>query len=217
MSEKEGKKDFHSRRVHYFYQKRLHIMEDRVIMTMMLKCYWSKSGLTTHSYLLHGEIFNREGGWMSRRETYESRTEALLLPIAEENGVEIYDVEYVKEGSDWYLRAYIDKPGGADINDCERVSRALSDRLDEEDFIEDAYVLEVSSPGLGRTLKKDKHLQRSLGEEVEIRLYKPVEKCREFAGTLKEFDAQSVTIQTAQGERAFDRKDVALIRLALDF
>ncbi|HJB92278.1 MAG TPA: ribosome maturation factor RimP [Candidatus Eisenbergiella merdigallinarum] len=154
---------------------------------------------------------------MSRRETYESRTEALLLPIAEENGVEIYDVEYVKEGSDWYLRAYIDKPGGVDINDCERVSRALSDRLDEEDFIEDAYVLEVSSPGLGRTLKKDKHLQRSLGEEVEIRLYKPVEKCREFAGTLKEFDAQSVTIQTAQGERAFDRKDVALIRLALDF
>ena len=154
---------------------------------------------------------------MSRRETYESRMEALLLPIAEENGVEIYDVEYVKEGSDWYLRAYIDKPGGVDINDCERVSRALSDRLDEEDFIEDAYVLEVSSPGLGRTLKKDKHLQRSLGEEVEIRLYKPVEKCREFAGTLKEFDAQSVTIQTAQGERAFDRKDVALIRLALDF
>ena len=154
---------------------------------------------------------------MSRRETYESRTEALLLPIAEENGVEIYDVEYVKEGSDWYLRAYIDKPGGVDINDCERVSRALSDRLDEEDFIEDAYVLEVSSPGLGRTLKKDKHLQRSLGEEVEIRLYKPVEKCREFAGTLKEFDAQSVTIQTAQGERAFDRKDVALIRLAMDF
>ena len=91
---------------------------------------------------------------MSRRETYETRAEELLLPIAEENGVEIYDVEYVKEGSDWYLRAYIDKPGGVDINDCERVSRTLSDRLDEEDFIEDAYILEVSSPGLGRTLKK---------------------------------------------------------------
>ena len=91
---------------------------------------------------------------MSRRETYETRAEELLLPIAEENGVEIYDVEYVKEGSDWYLRAYIDKPGGVDINDCELVSRTLSDRLDEEDFIEDAYILEVSSPGLGRTLKK---------------------------------------------------------------
>ena len=154
---------------------------------------------------------------MSRRETYEARTEEILLPIAEKNGVEIYDVEYGKEGSDWYLRAYIHKPGGVTIDDCERVSRELSDRLDQEDFIEDAYVLEVSSPGLGRTLKKEKHLQKSLGEEVEIRLYKPVEKCREFAGILKAFDAQSVTIQTAQGDRTFDRKDVALIRLALDF
>ena len=154
---------------------------------------------------------------MSRRETYEARTEEILLPIAEKNGVEIYDVEYGKEGSDWYLRAYIDKPGGVTIDDCERVSRELSDRLDQEDFIEDAYVLEVSSPGLGRTLKKEKHLQKSLGEEVEIRLYKPVEKCREFAGIPKAFDAQSVTIQTAQGDRTFDRKDVALIRLALDF
>ena len=154
---------------------------------------------------------------MSRRETYEARTEEILLPIAEKNGVEIYDVEYGKEGSDWYLRAYIDKPGGVTIDDCERVSRELSDRLDQEDFIEDAYVLEVSSPGLGRTLKKEKHLQKSLGEEVEIRLYKPEEKCREFAGILKAFDAQSVTIQTAQGDRTFDRKDVALIRLALDF
>ena len=108
---------------------------------------------------------------MSKRETYEAKTEELLLPIAEENGVEIYDVEYVKEGSDWYLRAYIDKPDGVNIGDCEAVSRALSDKLDEADFIEDAYILEVSSPGLGRTLKKDKHLEKSLGEEVEIRLY----------------------------------------------
>ena len=90
---------------------------------------------------------------MSKRETYENSTEKLLLPIVEKLGVEIYDVEYVKEGSDFYLRAYIDKPGGVDINDCEQVSRALSDALDEEDFIPDAYILEVSSPGLGRTLK----------------------------------------------------------------
>ena len=154
---------------------------------------------------------------MSRRETYEMKTQELLEPIAQENGVEIYDVEYGKEGSDWYLRAYIDKPGGVTIDDCERVSRELSDRLDQEDFIEDAYVLEVSSPGLGRTLKKETHLQKSLGEEVEIRLYNPVEKCREFAGILKAFDAQSVTIQTAQGDRTFHREDVALIRLPLDF
>ena len=107
---------------------------------------------------------------MSKREDYESRTEELLAPIAEVNQVEIYDVEYVKEGSDYYLRAYIDKPEGVNILDCENVSRALSEALDKADFIPDAYILEVSSPGLGRTLKKDKHLQKSIGEEVEIDL-----------------------------------------------
>ena len=110
---------------------------------------------------------------MSKGRTIETRTEEVLAPIAEANGVEIYDVEYVKEGSDWYLRAYIDKPEGVNILDCENVSRALSDKLDEEDFIDDAYILEVSSPGLGRTLKKDKHLEKSLGEEVELRLDRP--------------------------------------------
>ena len=89
---------------------------------------------------------------MSKREVYETRTEALLQPIATAQGVEIYDVEYVKEGSDYYLRAYIDKAEGVSIVDCENVSRALSDALDREDFIPDAYILEVSSPGLGRTL-----------------------------------------------------------------
>ncbi len=158
---------------------------------------------------------------MSKRETYESRTEELLLPIAEKEGVEIYDVEYVKEGSDFYLRAYIDKPGGVDINDCERVSRALSDALDEKDFIADAYILEVSSPGLGRMLKKDKHLAKSLGEAVELKTYKPIEKCREFEGILKGYDKESVTIEveeeTGKKELVFARPDVASIRLALDF
>ena len=92
---------------------------------------------------------------MSKGKTIESRTEELLEPIALAHGVEIYDVEYVKEGSDWYLRAYIDKPEGVCIQDCEDVSRVLSDRLDEEDYIGNAYILEVSSPGLGRVLKKD--------------------------------------------------------------
>lgn len=101
---------------------------------------------------------------MSRREDYEKRTEELLMPIVTKNGIEIYDVEYVKEGSDWYLRAYIDKPEGVNIIDCENVSRELSDVLDKEDFIPDAYILEVSSPGLGRTLKKDKHLEKSIGK-----------------------------------------------------
>lgn len=154
---------------------------------------------------------------MSKRETYESKTETLLAPIAAANGVEIYDVEYVKEGADWYLRAYIDKPGGVNIQDCENVSRALSDALDVEDFIADAYILEVSSPGLGRTLKKDKHLEKSIGMQVELKTYKPIEKCKDFSGVLKSYDADTVTIETETGEQVFDRSDVALIRLALDF
>lgn len=154
---------------------------------------------------------------MSKRETYEMHTEELLLPIAERNGVEIYDVEYVKEGSDYYLRAYIDKPEGVNILDCENVSRELSDALDREDFIPDAYILEVSSPGLGRTLKKDRHLEKSIGSEVEIKLFKPIDKCKEFSGILEAFDAETLTI-TANGNRqTFQRSEIALIRLALDF
>lgn len=154
---------------------------------------------------------------MSKREDYESRTETLLQPIAAARGVEIYDVEYVKEGSDWYLRAYIDKPEGVTINDCENVSRALSDVLDAEDYIADAYILEVSSPGLGRTLKKDRHLEKSLGKEIEVKTYKPIDKQKEFSGILKAYDAETITIEEEGAERVFQRSDVALIRLALDF
>lgn len=152
---------------------------------------------------------------MSRREDYEARTEELLAPVAEANGVFVYDVEYVKEGSDYYLRAYIDKSGGVNIQDCENVSRALSDMLDREDFIPDAYILEVSSPGLGRALKKDRHLRASLGEEVEIKLYKPVEKCKEFAGVLESFDSEILVVRVGDIPRTFKRSDVALVRLAL--
>ncbi|MCI8358366.1 MAG: ribosome maturation factor RimP [Lachnospiraceae bacterium] len=154
---------------------------------------------------------------MSKRGNYEAETERLLAPIAQRCGVEIYDIEYVKEGSDWYLRAYIDKPEGVNINDCENVSRALSDELDREDFIEDAYILEVSSPGLGRTLKKDKHLAKSIGEEVEIKTYKPIEKQKEFQGVLKAFDTETVTIETENAEKIFARNEIALIRLAFHF
>ena len=154
---------------------------------------------------------------MSKRETYEARCEQLLLPITEKFGVEIYDVEYVKEGSDFYLRAYIDKPEGVNIIDCENVSRALSEALDKEDFIPDAYILEVSSPGLGRSLKKDKHLQKSIGQEVEIKLFKPIDKCKEFAGVLDSFDEENITILEENVPRTFSRAEIALIRLALDF
>lgn len=154
---------------------------------------------------------------MSRRETYEQRTEELLKPIAEENGVEIYDVEFVKEAGEYYLRAYIDKEGGVNIGDCESVSRKLSDELDKEDFIEEGYILEVSSPGLGRTLKKDRHLEKSIGEEVEIKLYKPIDKVKEFTGILKSFDEKSITITENDEERTYERSGIAKIRLTFDF
>lgn len=154
---------------------------------------------------------------MAGARDYEARTVTLLEPIAEKFGCEIYDVEYVKEGSEWYLRCYIDKPDGVNIQDCENVSRALSDQLDEEDFIPDAYILEVSSPGLGRALKKDRHLQKSIGEAVELKTYRPIEKCKEFSGVLRSFDKDTVTIGTEEKEMVFQRSDVALIRLALDF
>ncbi len=154
---------------------------------------------------------------MSKRETYETKTENLLSPIASANNVEIYDIEYVKEGADWYLRAYIDKPEGVTINDCENVSRALSDALDQADFIEDAYILEVSSPGLGRTLKKDKHFEKSLGCKVELKTYKPIEKCKEFSGVLKGYDDKTITLETDSGVQVFEKTDVALIKLAFDF
>ena len=154
---------------------------------------------------------------MSKRDIYENRTEELLKPIVEKAEVEIYDVEYVKEGSDFYLRVYIDKSSGVNINDCETVSRALSDVLDEKDYIHDAYILEVSSPGLGRTLRKDKHLEKSLGEDVEIKTYKPIDKCKEFNGMLKSYDDHTVTIISDNKELSFARNEIAQIRLAFIF
>lgn len=155
---------------------------------------------------------------MSQREDYEIKTEELLTPIAEAHGVRVYDVEYVKEGSDYYLRSYIDKDGGVTIDDCEAVSRLLNEELDKADFIADSYIMEVSSPGLGRTLKKDRHFEYCLGENVEVKLFKPVEGCKDFEGTLKSFDKDTVTIAIeGSDDKVFGRKDIAIIRLALDF
>ncbi|MCL2052673.1 MAG: ribosome maturation factor RimP [Lachnospiraceae bacterium] len=175
---------------------------------------------------------------MPRNADYEAKTEALLTPIAVRLAVTIYDVEYIKEGSDYILRAYIDKEGGVTLNDCESVSRALSDALDEEDFIADAYILEVSSPGLGRQLKKDKHLDKSIGSEVLLKTYKPrgasldspglsgkgkkgkkenknksEKNGKEFAGILKSFDSEKIIIETEGIETIFNRNEVAMIKL----
>ena len=155
---------------------------------------------------------------MAGKKDIETRAEQLLQPITDAQGVRIYDVEYVKEGSDWYLRAYIDKDGGVTIEDCEAVSRAYSEKLDEADLIKDAYILEVSSPGLGRQLKKDRHFENSLGEEVELKLFEAVDGEKEFTGTLKAYDKDTVTIEAEGGDtKTFERSKLAVIRLTVDF
>lgn len=155
---------------------------------------------------------------LTRKEDIEKRTEELLLPIVSAHQFELVDVEFVKEGGNRYLRAYIDKPGGIAVDDCETVSRALSDILDREDYIADSYILEVSSPGLGRPLKKEKDFARSMGEEVEIRLYRPRNHEKEFRGILSGYDGTVVTIETEEGgQQSFEKSEIALIRLAFDY
>lgn len=155
---------------------------------------------------------------MTKKDVCEKRTEELLEPLMQEFGFELVDVEYVREGGNWYLRAFIDKPGGITINDCEAVSRRLSDLLDAEDYIEESYTLEVSSPGLGRPLRKDKDLQRSIGEEVDVKLFAPVDHSKEYTGLLQTFDKESITIELEDGtQKQFPRTSIALIRLSFDF
>lgn len=154
---------------------------------------------------------------MARREEIESRCEAILSPILEEFSFDLWDVEYVKEGKDMFLRVYIDKEGGITIDDCVSVSRRLSDLLDADDFIEDAYTLEVSSPGLGRKLVKDKEYTRSIGKDVDVKFYKPVEGSKEISGRLVAFDKDTITIDEGRGERSYARSDIATVKLSIDF
>ena len=144
-------------------------------------------------------------------------TAALALPIIERNGCTLWDVEYVKEAGTWFLRVYLDKEGGVDINDCEAVSRALSDVLDESDPIEGSYTLEVSSTGIDRVLKKPEHFAAFLGSEVEVRLYRPVESRKDHVGVLSAYENGDVTLETTQGTRMFPKKDVAQVRLYVRF
>ena len=184
-------------------------------------------GILTNSYIrnpaeewtkVHSSLLVRRNYSVSKREEYEQKTEELLEPIISELGFELVDVEYVKEGGTWYLRAYIDKPGGITVDDCEAVSRRFSDVLDEKDYIEDSYVFEVSSPGLGRPLKKEKDFARSVREQVGIHTYRAIDRQKEFTGILKSYDEDTVTIAYEDDtEQTFDRADIALIRLALDF
>ena len=152
---------------------------------------------------------------MGRSESYEAKTEQLIQPLIDANNFELVDVEFVKEGSDWYLRVYIDKDGGITVDDCELISRAFNEILDREDYISEQYIFEVSSPGLIRPLKKEKDYKRSVGKLIDIKLYKPVDKCKEFTGVLDSYDKDTVTIKMDDDtQKTFDRSNLAMIRLA---
>ena len=167
---------------------------------------------------LPGIIYGKEVQEMSKASEYEAKTEKLILPILERLSFELVDVVYVKEGSVWYLRAYIDKEGGITVNDCETVAREMNTLLDEEDFIPDSYTFEVSSPGLGRPLKKEKDYVRNMGKKIEIRTYRSINRSKDFCGFLKAYDATSVTIEIEEGEElTFEKADIALIRQTINF
>lgn len=139
--------------------------------------------------------------------------EALAAPIAAENGCGIWDVEYVKEAGTWFLRVYLDHPQAVTIDHCELVSRVLSDKLDEVDPIEGSYVLEVSSPGADRVLRKSEHFTRYLGETVEVRLYRPRNGAKSLVGELAGYQDGAVTLKTPQETLTLEKQDIAQVRL----
>lgn len=140
---------------------------------------------------------------------------ALALPVVERAGCTLWDVEYIKEAGSWFLRVYIDKEGGVSIDDCEAVSRPLSDLLDEHDPIEGSYTFEVSSAGADRALKKPEHFDQFQGSEVEVRLYRPREGRKEFVGVLRSYEDGDVTLNVNGAETRFTKQEIALVRLYL--
>ena len=147
---------------------------------------------------------------------YEKKTEELITPILESKGLSLWDVVFEKEGKEYYLSAYIDKPGGVTVNDCEDVSREMNEILDREDYIKENYTFVVSSPGLDRPLKRERDFINSIGREVEIKTYKAIDGYKEFTGVLTAYDKDTVTIDEDDGERIFQRKDISMIRLAFE-
>lgn len=141
----------------------------------------------------------------------------LAAPIARAQGCTLWDVEYVKEAGSWYLRVYIDKEGGVSIDDCETVSRPLSDALDEADPIEGSYTLEVGSAGIDRVLRKSEHFAAYLGSEVEVKLYRAREGKKEYVGLLRGYADGNVTLEEGDGTVTFEKKDIAQVRLYVRF
>lgn len=141
----------------------------------------------------------------------ESKVEKLIAPKIENLGYELYDVEYVKEGKDYYLRIYIENEKGISLDDCEKVSNAITDILDKEDYIKEQYFLEVSSTGVEKVLKKDKHLKANLGVKVQIKLFKPINKNKQYQGILKDFNENEIILETEESI-TLERKNISQIK-----
>ena len=142
----------------------------------------------------------------------EEKVENLIYKTIVDLGYELYDVIYEKEAQDYYLRIFIDTPKGISLEDCEKVNDAINDMLDEANYIKEQYFLEVSSPGVERVLRKEKHLEKNIGKEVELKLFRPIDKQKSFEGILKKFDKDKIYIQINAEEKEFERKDIAQIK-----
>ena len=146
----------------------------------------------------------------------EEKVNSLLKEKINSLGYDLYDVEYVKEGKDYFLRIYIDKETGIDLNDCEKVSNEINEMLDESNIVKEQYFLEVSSPGIERVLRKDEHLKANIGNQVEVKLFKPIEKQKQFIGELEAFTENTVDIKTEE-TISIDRKNIAQIKTIYDW
>ena len=190
-------------------QKTLAITENKVYNNNVI-IKKQKSGNKSHSLLMFGGDFLASSN-------IETKIENLLKNIIENIGYELYDVRYEKEGKDFYLRIIIDKPEGIDINDCETVNNAINDILDEADYIKDQYFLEVSSPGLERILRKDKHYEKQIGNEISLKLFKPINKQKELIGILQEYNNDELTIKVEDETLKINLKDIAIAKTVFNW
>lgn len=149
----------------------------------------------------------------------EEKVESLIKEKVLELGYELYDVQYAKEGKDYFLRIFIDKEDGIDLNDCEKVSNEINPLLDEKDFIKEMYFLEVSSPGIERVLRKDEHLKDAIGKEIEVKLFKPIEKQKEFVGILEDYNEEKIILVLEENEEKIEieRKNISLMKLKFNW
>lgn len=172
-----------------------------------------KSRSKSYSSIVNGRI-KEKGGLMAK---IEEKVEELIKDKIENIGYSLYDVEYAKEGPNYYLRIYIDSPNGIDLNDCEKVSNEINDVLDEANYIKEQYFLEVSSPGIERVLRKDSHLEQNIGNQVEVKLFKKDENGnKSYIGELKEFDEDTITVEAIE-EVKIERKNIAQIKTIYDW